>query len=302
VITDVPGVTVGHYTDTQGCTGCTVILVPPGTVGGYTLAGAAPGTRETDMLGPQTIENVVHAFVLTGGSTYGLACVDGVLSFLEDQDIGFEFGGVHVPLVPAAVIFDLPIGDPKARPRAEHGRQAAEAAGTNVEEGSVGAGTGATCAKYPAPEGKMKGGLGTASKRIEGTDAIVGAVVVCNAVGDVIDEDGSVIAGSRITHTQAGTAVVESGGNTVLACVMTNAILDKARCVHVAKMAAAGIARAVRPAFTFFDGDIVFCGATQTVDVEPNLVGMAAADVVAAALRRGVRAAKGLHGVPGLAD
>ncbi len=300
MITYVPGVTVGHYTDTQGCTGCTVILVPPGTVGGYTLAGAAPGTRETDMLGPQTIENVVHAFVLTGGSTYGLASVDGVLSFLEDQGIGFEFGGVHVPLVPAAVIFDLPIGDPKARPRPEHGRQAAEAAGTSVEEGSVGAGTGATCGKSGGPEWRVKGGLGTASEKIEGTDAIVGALVVCNAVGNVVDDDGSVIAGSRIAD--GGTAVAASGANTVLACVMTNAILDKARCVHVSKMASAGIARAIRPAFTFFDGDIIFCGATQTVEVEPNLVGMAAADVVAAALRRGVRAAKGLHGVPGLAD
>jgi L-aminopeptidase/D-esterase-like protein len=300
VITDVPGVTVGHYTDTEGCTGCTVILVPPGTVGGYHLAGAAPGTRETDMLGPQTIENVVHAFVLTGGSMYGLASADGVAAFLEDRGIGFEFGGVRVPLVPAAVIFDLPLGDPKARPRAEHGRQAAEVANTEVGEGSVGAGTGATCAKYAGPEGKMKGGLGTASTRIEGTDAIVGALVVCNAVGDIIDDDGSIIAGSRIAHD--GPPHERSGPATVLVCVMTNAILDKARCVHVSKMTSAGIARAVRPAFTFFDGDIIFCGATGEVDVEPNLVGMAAADVVAEALRRGVRAAKGLHGVPGLAD
>jgi len=300
VITDVPGVTVGHYTDAEGCTGCTVILVPPGTVGGYFLAGAAPGTRETDMLGPQTIENVVHAFVLTGGSMYGLASADGVAAFLEDKEIGFEFGGVRVPLVPAAVIFDLPIGDPNARPRAEHGRRAAEIAGPAVDEGSVGAGTGATCAKYAGPEGKMKGGLGTASKRLDGTDAIVGALVVCNAVGEVLDDDGRIIAGSRIAHY--GPPHAQSGPATVLVCVMTNAILDKARCVHVSKMASAGIARAVRPAFTFFDGDIIFCGATQAVDVEPNLIGMAAADVVAEALRRGVRAAKGLHGVPGLAD
>lgn len=300
MITDVPGVSVGHYTDTEGGTGCTVVLVPPGTVGGYFLAGAAPGTRETDMLGPQTIENVVHAFVLSGGSMYGLASAEGVAAFLEDAGVGFEFGGVRVPLVPAAVIFDLPVGDPKARPRAEHGRQAAEAAGTKVEEGSVGAGTGATCGKYAGPEGRVKGGLGSASKRIDGTDAVVGALVVCNAVGDVIDDDGTIIAGSRIAHT--GPTTEDPGPATVLACVMTNAILDKARCVHVSKMASAGIARAVRPAFTFFDGDIIFCGATQEVDIEPNLVGMAAADVVADALRRGARSAKGLHGVPGLAD
>ncbi|MEX0873601.1 MAG: P1 family peptidase [Actinomycetota bacterium] len=301
MITDVPGVTVGHYTDTEGCTGCTAILVPPGTVGGYTLAGAAPGTRETDMLGPQTIENVVHAFVLSGGSAFGLASADGVVSVLEERGIGFEFGGMYVPLVPAAVIFDLPLGDPKARPGAEHGRAAALSATTKVDEGSVGAGTGATCGKYAGIEGRMKGGLGTASARVEGTDAIVGALVVCNAVGDVVDERGEVIAGSRIKDP----AKIDpnlAGQSTVLASVMTNAILDKGRAVHVAKMAGAGIARAVRPAFTFFDGDIIFCGATQAVDCEPNLVGMAAAEVVAEALRRGVRAAKGLGGAPGLAD
>jgi L-aminopeptidase/D-esterase-like protein len=299
MITDVPGVTVGHYTDTEGVTGCTVVLLPPHTVGAYVLVGAAPGTRETDLLGPQTIENVVHAFVLTGGSSYGLACADGVAAELEERGIGFEFGGMRVPLCPAAVIFDLPIGDPKARPRAEHGRAAVLAAGSHVEEGSVGAGTGATCAKSAGVEGRMKGGLGTASARVPETDAIVGAIVVCNAVGDVVDEDGTVIAGAR----GVGAARPElAGPSTVLTCVATNAILDKGRAMHVARMASAGVARAVRPAFTFFDGDIVFCAATQEVECEPNLVGEAAADVVAEALRRGVRAAKSLGGVPGLAD
>ncbi len=300
MITDVPGVTVGHYTDTEGITGCTVILLPPGTAGAYVLAGAAPGTRETDMLGPQTIENVVHAIVLTGGSAYGLACADGVASILEERGIGFEFGGMRVPLVPAAVIFDLPIGDPNARPRPENGRAAVLAAGTHVEEGSVGAGTGATCAKWAGPEGRMKGGVGTASAKVPGTDAVVGAIVVCNAVGDVVDESGEVIAGAR--YPKDVSSPEQAGPSTVLACVATNAILDKGRAVHVARMASAGIARAVRPAFTFFDGDIVFCAATQQIDCEPNAVGEAAADVVAEALRRGVRAAMGLGGVPGVAD
>lgn len=300
MITDVPGVTVGHYTDTEGVTGCTVILFPSETAGAYVLAGAAPGTRETDMLGPQTIENVVHAVVLSGGSAYGLACADGVASVLEERGIGFEFGGMRVPLVPAAVIFDLPIGDPNARPRPEHGRAAVLAAGAHVEEGSVGAGTGATCAKWAGPEGRMKGGLGTASAIVPGSDAIVGAIVVCNAVGDVIDEHGEVIAGSRAPRDVPAPEL--AGPSTVLTCVATNAILDKGRAVHVARMASAGVARAVRPAFTFFDGDIVFCAATQQVDCEPNLVGEVAADVVADALRRGVRAAKGLGGIPGLAD
>ena len=169
LITDVAGVRVGHYTDTVGVTGCTVILLPDETVGAYVLVGAAPGTRETDLLSPHTIETEVHAFVLTGGSAFGLACASGVESWLEEQGIGFEFGNARVPLVPAAVIFDLSIGDPKARPTAEHGRIAAESAGTHVDEGSVGAGTGATVAKRAGPEHRIKGGLGTASARDDDT-------------------------------------------------------------------------------------------------------------------------------------
>jgi L-aminopeptidase/D-esterase-like protein len=300
LITDVTGITVGHYTDTDGITGCTAILLPPSTVGAYVLAGAAPGARETDLLSPQTIENEVHAFVLTGGSAFGLAAADGVASVLEERDIGFEFGGSRVPLVPAAVIFDLGIGDPKARPRPEHGRFAAEAAGARVEEGSVGAGTGATVGKWAGLEHRMKGGLGTASARIDGTDVTVGALVVCNAGGDVVDERGEVIAGARTQDKPKWSAL--RGQSTVLACVATNAILDKAKLLHIARMAAAGISRSCRPAHTFYDGDIVFAAATCTEECEPTDVGALAADVVAEALRRGVRAAKGLGGVPGLAD
>ncbi len=301
MITDVVGITVGHYTDAEGITGCTAILLPPGTVGAYVLAGAAPGTRETDLLSPQTIETEVHAFVLTGGSAFGLACADGVASVLEERDIGFEFGGVRVPLVPTAVIFDLGIGDPKARPRPEHGRAAAGNAGTIVPEGSVGAGTGATVGKWAGVEHRMKGGLGTASANIPGTDAVVGAIVVCNAAGDVVDEKGEVIAGAR-AHGETPVWPSLRGQSTVLACVATNAILDKGRAMHVARMGAAGISRAVVPAHTFYDGDIVFCAATGEVECEPTIVGSLAAAVVAEALRRGVRAAKGLGGVPGLAD
>lgn len=300
MITSVAGVTVGHYTDTEGITGCTAILLPHGTVGAYVLAGAAPGARETDLLSPHTIENEVHAFVLTGGSAFGLAAADGVASVLEERGIGFEFGGSRVPLVPAAVIFDLGIGDPKARPRPEHGRLAAESAGFSVEEGSVGAGTGATVGKWAGPEHRMKGGLGTASAKVTGTDVTVGAIVVCNAGGDVVDERGELIAGARTDEAPKWSSM--RGQSTVLACVATNAILDKAKALHVARMAAAGISRSVRPAHTFYDGDIVFCAATGDAGCEPTDVGALAADVVAEALRRGVRAAKGLGGVPGLAD
>jgi L-aminopeptidase/D-esterase-like protein len=300
VITDVDGVRVGHYTDTEGITGCTVILLPDNTVGAYTLAGAAPGTRETDLLSPHTIETEVHAFVLTGGSAFGLACADGVESYLEEQGVGFEFGGTRVPLVPSAVIFDLGIGDPKARPRPEHGRLAAEAASTDVAEGSVGAGTGATVGKWRGPEYRMKGGVGTASVRIDGTDCVVGAIVVCNAAGDVIDERGALLAGAGTRGTPVWQTL--RGQSTVLACVATNATLDKGRAIHVARMGSVGLGRAVRPAHTFHDGDIVFCAATGQVDCEPTAVGIAAAEAVEEALRRGVRAAKGLGGVPGLAD
>jgi L-aminopeptidase/D-esterase-like protein len=298
MITDVPGVTVGHHTDTDGVTGCTVILLPEKTVGAYVLAGAAPGTRETDLLSPHTIETEVHAFVLTGGSAYGLACADGVASFLEERGIGFDFGGTKVPLVPTAVIFDLGIGDPKARPRPEDGRKAALAAGTHVDEGSVGAGTGATIGKAAGIEYRMKGGLGTASSR--SGDLIVGAIVVCNAGGDVVDERGEKMAGARTDDPPRWETV--RGQATVLACVATNAILTKGQAEHVARMAAAGISRSVRPAHTFYDGDVVFCAATGQVKCEPTLVGSLAAEGVADALRRGVRAAKGLGGVPGLAD
>ena len=301
MITDVPGVTVGHYTDVDGATGCTVILLPPGTVGAYALTGAAPGTRETDLLRPHTIETEVHAFVFTGGSAFGLACVDGVVRLLEERGVGFQFGSARVPLVPAAVIFDLSIGSDTARPAPDDARSAALAAGAWVDEGSVGAGTGATVGKWAGPENRMKGGLGTASVRIGETGVVVGALTVCNAGGDVVEDGGAVIAGARVRDAAADWSRMV-GQSTVLACVVTNARIDKARATHVAWMASAGVARAVRPAFTFYDGDVVFCGATGELECEPTLVGAAAADVVAEALRRGVRAAKGLGGVPGLAD
>jgi L-aminopeptidase/D-esterase-like protein len=300
LITDVPGVRVGHYTDAEGVTGCTAILFPEGTVGAYTLAGAAPGTRETDVLSAHTVETVIHAIVLTGGSAFGLASADGVMSYLEEQGIGFEFGDAIIPLVPAAVIFDLRIGDPKARPRAEHGYRAASSAAAHVEEGSVGAGTGATVSKWMGPEHRMKGGLGTASVRVEGTDCVVGAIVVCNAAGDVLDERGELMTGVGDVGTPTWASL--SGQSTVLACIATNAIMDKGRAIHVARMGAVGMGRSVQPAHTFFDGDIVFCAATNEVECEPTLVGTAAASAVADALRRGVRAARGLGGVPGLAD
>jgi L-aminopeptidase/D-esterase-like protein len=299
VITDVGGVLVGHYTDTEAVTGCTIVVLPSGTVGAYTLAGAAPGSRETDLLQPHTIETEVHAFVLSGGSAFGLSAADGVAAELERQGVGFSFGGAVVPLVPAAVIFDLGIGDPSVRPGPSEGREALLAATTEVAEGSVGAGTGATVGKWAGMNLATKGGLGTASAPVGQTGAVVGALVVCNCAGDVIGTDGEVIAGSRADAEPVWASL--RGQSTVLACVVTNARLDKAAAQHVARMSAVGIARSVRPAHSFYDGDIVFCGATGEADCEPTLVGAVGAELVAEALRRGVQKAKGLGGIPGAA-
>lgn len=301
MITDVPGVTVGHYTDAEAITGCTVVLVPPKTAGAYVLVGGAPGTRETDLLQSHTLVPEVHAFVLTGGSAFGLGVADGVMSLLEERGIGFPYGEAMVPIVPTAVIFDLGIGDGKVRPGPAEGREAALAASSEVVQGSVGAGTGATVGKWAGREFGMKGGVGTASAPVGDTGAVVGAVVVCNAAGDVIDDDGSILVGSRAPEPTPVWATL-AGQSTVLACVVTNAALDVPRATHVARMSAAGITRAVRPAHTLYDGDVVFCGATGAVPCEPTLVGVVGAEVVAEALRRGVRAAKGLGGFPGLAD
>jgi len=288
VITAVPGVGVGHYTDRDGVTGCTVILLPPGTRGSCAIVGSAPGTRETDALRSESVVDEIHAILLTGGSSFGLGATNGVMSWLRERNVGFSMRDVIVPIVPTAVIFDLGIGDGLAHPGADDARAACDNAATDVEEGSVGAGTGATVAKWAGPDHRRKGGLGTASVRTG--DIVVGAIVVCNAVGDVVDEHGEPIAAADVPPGTPWASVTPT--NTVLAAVVTNANLDKRTCAHVARMGAAGIAQAVRPAFTFFDGDVVFCAATGQAAAEPIAVGAVAADVVAEALRRGVRAAQ----------
>ena len=297
-ITDVPGVLVGHHTDPVAATGCTVVLLPQGAIGGCAIVGAAPGSRETDLLRPSNLVAEVHAFVLTGGSAFGLGVADGVVEVLEERGVGFEVGEFRVPIVPTVVLFDLGIGDGTVRPGPAEGRAAALAATQDVDEGSVGAGTGATVAKWRGPASAMKGGLGTASATAG--DALVGAIVACNAVGDVLDEDGRLLAGARGDAPPVWETL--TGRSTVLVAVATNAELDKAQATHVATMASAGIARAVRPAHTFYDGDAVLVAATGGVRAQPTAVGAAAADVVAEALRRGVRAARGLQAIPGLAD
>jgi L-aminopeptidase/D-esterase-like protein len=301
VITDVDGIRVGHWTDPEGITGCTVVLSPDGTVGSCEWRGGAPGDREWVMLQPEQRVDRVHAVVLSGGSAYGLAAADGVMRWLEERGIGWDVAGlVKVPIVPAAILFDLALGDPRARPGCEQGRLACEQArGGPVETGSVGAGTGCTAGKVYGPEWAVKSGIGSAS--VSDGDLVVGAIAAANPVGDVLDEHGAVLAGSR---APAGTPMVALSPvqNTLLGVVATNARLTKADAFLVARAGQDGVARVVAPAHTRYDGDVVFSLGTCQVAAPLDRVCMLASEAIARAIRQAVRSAKGLGGFPGLAD
>jgi L-aminopeptidase/D-esterase-like protein len=288
-ITDVEGITVGHWTDDVALTGCTVILTPHGTVASCEVRGGAPGTRGTDILQPGTIIDEAHAIVLTGGSAFGLASAGGVERYLEERGIGSEIGPVRVPTVPAAVIFDLGVGDPSRRPGIEEGYAACRAASVEVPEGRVGAGTGATVAKLWGAERAVPGGLGTWAIR-EG-DLVVGALFVVNAVGEVMGEDGDALAGPRLEPGERREDLVEQlrpRGNTTIGVVATNATLSKSDARRLASAANDALDVAIRPAHTIFDGDTVFtlatCRLEGTFDEVTNLV----EPVVTTAVRRAV--------------
>jgi len=312
-ITDVVGIKVGHAADVRAVTGCTVILCERGAVGGVDVRGSAPGTRETDALRPMNLVERVHGVLLTGGSAFGLAAADGVMRFLEERGIGFDVSVAKVPLVAAAVIFDLMVGDPAVRPTAEMGYAAARSAsGGPVEEGSVGAGTGASVGKLLGPVSAMKGGIGTWAVRLPG-DVLVGALVVVNAYGDVRDDhSGQVLAGARDRATgrflnmaqalMSGSGSARFGANTTLAVVATNAALTKEQTNKLAQLGHDGLARVISPAHTMYDGDTVFALSTGDARAEMVPLGTAAVEVVAEAVQRAVRLAKGLGGIPGLAD
>jgi L-aminopeptidase/D-esterase-like protein len=282
---------VGCWTDLAGLTGCTVVLCPPGTTGSGEVRGGAPGTRETDLLRPGTLVREVNAILLTGGSAFGLAAAEGVMRFLEERGAGFETPAGRVPIVPAAVLFDLGVGDPKARPGPSEGYEACLVASEEVPEGNAGAGTGATVAKLHGVEGAVKGGQGTVMSQ-EG-QVTVGALAAVNALGEVLNEDGSVLAGAG----EGGPADPGWGSNTTLVVVATNAILTKERAHLLAQAAHDGIEAAIRPAHTLWDGDVAFALATGQVEADQRRLEGLAVGAVAEAIRRAVMLAEPIGGI-----
>ena len=324
-ITDVRGIEVGHAQNEEALTGCTVILCRKGAVAGVDVRGGAPGTRETDLLNPVNLVEKVHAIVLAGGSAYGLDAASGVMRYLEEKKIGFNTGVARVPIVPSAILYDLNLGRADLRPDPAMGALAAASAGsTPPAEGNVGAGTGASVGKMFGTTLAMKSGLGTASMDIGG-GVVVGAIVVVNAWGDVIDpKSGEIIVGLRSgkigplrigkgnqfadtlavmkTPTGRGILGLATRGNTVIGAVATNARLTKAQATKVAQMAQDGLARTIRPAHTIQDGDVIFALSTGTKKADVSIIGAFAAEVMAQAIVRAVKMAKSSGGLPGLGE
>ena len=323
-ITHVQGIEVGHYTDPEHATGCTVVLCRGGAVGGVDIRGSAPGTRETDLLRPGNLVEQVHAIVLSGGSAYGLDAASGVMRYLEELGIGFRMGNnIVVPIVPAAILYDLGLVSSKVRPGPQEGYQACEAASTGwVAEGSVGAGTGATVGKALGMARAVKGGLGTASADL-GDGLFVRAIAAVNAAGSVVDpETGRVIAGPRREDNrgyhdtvelmaQPGfhrpQTMAEARVNTTLGVIATNAPLTKEQANKLAERGQDGLALAIRPCHTMGDGDAVFALATGTWEgtVDRALLtrlGAVAALVMSQAILRAVTQATSLGGVPSVQE
>ncbi len=303
-ITAVRGIEVGHAQNQGALTGCTVILCRKGAVAGVDVRGGAPGTRETDLLNPINHIQKVHAILLAGGSAFGLDAASGVMRYLEEQNIGYETGIAKVPIVPAAILFDLNLGLTSIRPDAAMGyAAAASASSAPPREGNVGAGTGASVGKIRGMKYAMKSGVGTFSMNINGV--VIGALVAVNAVGDVIDPNsGKRIAGLRSGSTLAwlkkNQTQATSSSNTVIGVIATNAKLTKAEATKVAQMAHDGLAQAIRPAHTMHDGDTIFALATGEERADISMVGAFAAEVMATAIIRAVKTAKPAGGLPGL--
>ncbi len=336
-LTDVPGVRVGHWTDRRSITGCSVVLCPPGTTGGVDVRGAAPGTRETDLLRPENLVEEVHAVVLSGGSAFGLDAASGVMQYLRERGVGVAFGEYVIPIVPSAILFDLGIGTQRTPDATAGERAARRATGGRVAEGSVGAGTGATVAKLAGRDRLLKSGIGTASEQIDG-GLVVGALVAVNAIGAIRDSrTGEMVAAPRadgggfadvdallrlgpLTEEERAAYRLESGGedadaappgdqpqpeNTTIGVVATNARLTKVQTSRLASIAHDGLARSIWPVHMRGDGDAMFALATGDVEVDDRAyrsVEAMAALATERAVLRAVRLAEGLGGVPSAAE
>ena len=310
-----PGLKIGHYTDLDALTGCTVVIAEDGAIGGVDVRGGAPGTRETDLLRPIHLIEKVHAMVLSGGSAYGLATATGVMDYLEKHDIGFDVGVAKVPIVPAAVLFDLMIGNPKIRPGAEDGYSACENANSEwPPEGNVGAGTGATVGKALGPHNVTKSGFGT--YKIEINDIIVIAMVALNAFGDIINpKTAKIIAGTRDENNNFPGArnliknikpkgFEEAVKNTTIGIIATNASLTKDEVNKIAQMGHDGFARAIVPVHTMFDGDTIFALSTDKIktDIDVNVIGALGVEAMEEAIIRAIQHAKGVGNIPSASD
>ncbi len=303
-ICTVPGIRVGHAQDETARTGCTVVIPEGGAVAGVDVRGSSPGTREVELLKPVRNVEKVHAILLTGGSAFGLNAAGGVQAYLEEQGVGYDVGVAKIPLVSAAVIFDLFVGDPKVRPDHKMGYEAClNATFEEDREGLVGVGIGATVGKVGGGEGRSQGGVGTRAEVLD-NGVVIGALAVANSFGDVIDpRSGEIIGGNlqadgrfldSVAHLKANPVnpFAEPGTNTSLAVVATNARLNKEQVTKVAQMAQVGISRTTRPAHTMYDGDIVFALSVGDKEADVNVIGAVAADLVARAVVRGVKAGR----------
>jgi len=316
-ITDVPGFQVGHAQDFKGATGCTVVLCPAGTVGGLDVRGSAAGTRQTDSLHPFHFVDEVHAVLLSGGSAFGLDASGGVMRFLEERGIGYQTTAGKVPIVPTAIIYDLGIGEGKVRPNQEMGYQAClNSHSGRVEEGSVGAGAGASVGKLLGIRWATKGGLGTTSILLP-NGVIVASLLVVNAFGDVVDPgDRKILAGAR--DPRNGTSFINSAArikegfslprpetgfqNTTLGIVATNVKLSKRQTIKVAQMAQSGLPRTISPIHSTVDGDLIFALSAGDLRYDVNAVGLLAEEAVATAVIRAIREAEGLGFLPACRD
>lgn len=316
-LTDIKGIRVGQVTDLDAATGCTVVLCPPGTVGGVDQRGGAPGTRETDLLRPMHLIENVDAILLAGGSAYGLAAADGVMRYLEEHGHGYKLadGKIVVPIVPTAILMDLLIGRSDVRPDSAMGYRACQLASEGpVGQGTAGAGTGCRVGALVGNHLATKGGIGSATIDL-GNDLVVSALMAVNAVGDIVDEQGEIMAGLRqspegqsfasvmqLMRFTAHLTSTSASSNTIIGVVATNAKLSKEHVNMVAQMAQDGIAQAVRPAHTLYDGDTIFALATGETPANVNSIGAFAAEAVAQAIRNAVRYATSLGGVKSIQD